>query len=424
MTRFPLPLWNLSNALAAVVLLGAAAIPAAAQSTGDALPGFWVTPAVRTSAVREDNIVFTDDKRTEATFLRVTPTIDVTFRSERSTVDLTYGFDSERHPDSHAIFNNAFARQAGGGAFESHLTPRLLLTGRGRYISTVRPEEAVEETGLVSERRRTTAYAGDIGFDRDLTTRLRWHGGYAISAEDFGEPLETRPSARNTLHSVSTDLGFRIAPRTMLAAVYTGRRLFGDDIRAKATAHGEFTAHVIAARFTRTLTPSLTAVLMAGPRYSEGPPDQFPREGPAPLVKKTATEALASLTFRHRGSRLGGAYTRSQFIGYGAAGFVDTESVELRAATLIGPRLQLSTRPAVYRNTLADVEARAYRADVAAGVRVTRFLRLDASYQYRHQDRTLTLADTVTPGPLRPRTRRSIFIGLTLSQAVRLDEHQ
>jgi hypothetical protein len=141
-------------------------------------------------------------------------------------------------------------------------------------------------------------------------------------------------------------------------------------------------------------------------------------------VTTLAPEVLASLTYRNRGGRISGAYTRSQFIGYGAAGFVDTESVELRAAMLIGPRLQLSTRPAVYRNTLADVQARVYRADVAAGVRLTRWLRLDASYLYRHQDRTLTLADTVEPGPLRPRTRRTIVVGLTLSQAVRLDDHQ
>lgn len=407
-----------------LVVLAVTAAPAAAQSTGDAQPGFWVTPAVRTSAVREDNIIFTDDKRTEATFLRVTPTVDVTFRNERSAVDLTYGFDSERHPENHAMFNNAFARQAGGGAFESRITPRLLLAGRGRYISTVRPEEAVDETGLVSERRRTTAYAGDLGFDRDLTTRLRWHAGYAISAEDFGKPLETRPSAKNMLHTVSTDVGFRVAPRTMLAAVYTGRLLEGDDIRIKATAHGEFVAHVVAARLTRTITPSLTAVVLAGPRYSQGPPDLIPREGPAPLETTLAPEVLASLTYRNRANRIGGAYTRSQFIGYGAAGFVDTESVELRVATIIGSRLQLSTRPAVYRNTLADVQAKAYRGDVAAGLQIVRWLRMDASYQYRYQDRTLTLADTVTPGPLRPRTRRTVYVGLTLSQAVRLDEHQ
>jgi hypothetical protein len=65
-----------------------------------------------------------------------------------------------------------------------------------------------------------------------------------------------------------------------------------------------------------------------------------------------------------------------------------------------------------------------YRADIAAGLQITRFLRFDASYLYRHQDRTLTLADTVEPGPLKPRTRRTIFVGLTLSHAARLDEHQ
>jgi hypothetical protein len=204
------------NRLLTVLLLAAAAGPAAAQSIGDAQPGFWVTPAVRTSVVREDNVVFTDDKRTEATFLRVTPTIEVTLRNERTTVDLTYGFDSERHTADHAEFDNPFARHAGGGAFETRVTPRLLFSGRGRYISTIRPEEAVDETGLVSERRRTNAYAGDFGFDRDLTPRLRWHGVYAISAEDYGKPLDTRPSARNRLQSVSTDLAHPATRRQRL----------------------------------------------------------------------------------------------------------------------------------------------------------------------------------------------------------------
>ena len=61
---------------------------------------------------------------------------------------------------------------------------------------------------------------------------------------------------------------------------------------------------------------------------------------------------------------------------------------------------------------------------MAAGVRLTSFLRLDASYLYRHQDRTLTLADTASPGPPKPRTRRTVFVGLTLSHAMRLDDHQ
>ena len=82
---------------------------------------------------------------------------------------------------------------------------------------------------------------------------------------------------------------------------------------------------------------------MAGPRVSQTPPEEIPRAGAAPLQRKFAPEMLASLTYRHEGSRLGATYTRSQFIGFGAAGFIDTESFDVRAATVIGSRLQLSS---------------------------------------------------------------------------------
>jgi len=410
-----------------LIALAAAATdarPAWAQAVPDEAVGFWVTPSVRTSAVHEDNLLFTGEQRTAGTFLRVTPTVDANYRGPRTTVDLTYGFDSERHPEAQRLLNNTFARQAAAGGFESKPNPRLLVSGHARYITTIRPEEILDDTtGLLAERRRTTAYAGDGGFDHDITPRMRWHAGYAINHEDFGEPLPSRPSAKSTMHAVSTDLGFRIGPRTLLSAVYTGRRLSGDDIRVRSIVHGDFTAHMVAARLTRTLAPGITAVLLAGPRYSQTLPEGIPPSGEVALESTFAPEVQASFTVRRAPGRLSATYTRSQFMGYGAAGFIDTESIDVRAATVVAKRIELSARPALFRNTLTDVVAKVYRVDVAAGLRVTPWLSVGASYLHRYQDRTLTLADTVNPGEPRPRTRRSLFIGVTVRHAMRLDDH-
>ena len=417
-------LFRLTVFLVTLAAAGLHARPASAQAPPDGARGFWVTPAVRTSIVREDNLLFTGEQRTAGTFLRITPSVEARYRGPTSTVDLAYGFDSERHPRAQQLLNNRFARQAAGGAFESRPGPRVLIAGRARYITTVRPEEAFDDTtGLIGERRRTTAYSGDAGFDRDITPRLRWHAGYGISGEDFGEPLDSRPSAKSTMHAVSTDVGFRVAPRTMLAAVYTGRLLFGDDIRVRTVVHGEFAAHMVTVRLTRTLAPGLTAVVLAGPRYSQTLPDALPPSGEALLESKLAPEVLASLTFRRAQQRLSAAYTRSQFMGYGAAGFIDTESIDVRAATVVANRVELSARPAIFRNTLSDVQAKSYRVDVAASIRVLPWLAADVSYLHRYQDRTLTLADAVNPGPPQPRTRRSVFVGFTLRHAVRVDDH-
>jgi hypothetical protein len=280
----------------------------------------------------------------------------------------------------------------------------------------------VEDTGLGFEFKRTMAFAGGGSFDRDFTPRLRGRIAYDVSHEDFGEPSDTRPSARSTLHTGSTQLAMLVAPRTRLGVDYMMRRLLGDDLRLRTIIHGEFTAHVLAARLTREVTPSLTVVLMAGPRVSQSLPTSISGPGTTALRSTIEPEALASLTYRRGDQRLSAAYTRSQFIGYGASGFVDTESIDVRAATVLANRVELSARPAIFRNSLLDVTARAYRVDAGVAVRVSRWLNIDGTYVHRYQDRTLTLADALSPGEAKARTRRSLMVGVSIRRSMRLQK--
>lgn len=384
------------------------------------LEGFWITPSVRTAAVKEDNLLFTGDNRSAGAFLRVTPTIDARYRNPRHVVELAYAFDAERHPSRRAALDSLLARQAATGTIDSALSPRSQFSGRARYISTLRPEEVVEDTGLVFERRRAIAFTGNASLTHNITPRLQWRAAYDINHEDYGEPSATTSSTRTYLHAASTGLTFNVAPRTRLAAEYTGRRLLGDDLSQRFTVHGEFTAHVLALRLTRSITPSLTAVLLAGPRVSQVLPTQVVPGATTALPTETAPEVLASLTFRRGPQRLSAAYTRSQFIGFGASGFVDTESLDVRGVAVIADRIQMSVRPAVYRNTLLDTRARAYRLDGGIVVRLTGWVNLDGSYVYRHQDRSLTLADALAPGAPKPRTRQTIVVGLTIRRTTQL----
>ena len=98
------------------------------------------------------------------------------------------------------------------------------------------------------------------------------------------------------------------------------------------------------------------AELMAGPRVSQTVP---------PVIQSTATpiawerqpDLRASLSYKNRDQLWAIAVGRTQALGFGASGFIDTESVEVRAGRSIGRRLQLSARSGGYRNTLAGLHA-------------------------------------------------------------------
>lgn len=408
-------------ALAGLLLLaGGEAARAQDSNRPEAMPGWWFVPSIRTSGVREDNLLFTGESRAVGSFLRLTPSFETRHRHPLRTLTASYTFDSELHSQAFNVLDDVLARQSGLVRFDANPNPRSAFSAQGRYTSTRRPEEVLDQIGLVTSLRRTTSYNADASFDRELTPRTRGRLGYGFNLDDYGPPTDARPSARSTHHALSSGTSFRLTPRTALGVEYTGKLLIGEDLRTRVTARGTFWSNTVALRLTHSITPRVTAVLLAGPRLSQVLPEEFGQAAFTPLDWELRPELLGSLTYRRDGQLLSMNYVRSAFQGYGASGFIDTESVGGRTAFALGDRVQVLLRPAMYRNTLRGLRANSYRLDGAAAVQVSRWVSVEATYLYKRQDRSLTIGDLETDASGRPKTRNSIMLGVTLRRPIRL----
>lgn len=408
--------------LAAVMIVLAAA-PAAAQSPQrlEDLPGWSILPSFQTLAVYEDNLLVTAGPATKGPFARMTPSLESRYRGPLGFFHAGYSFDSERHGPDLKVLDDVFARQVAAMSFESKPSERSFVSGRARYMSTRRPEEVLDETGLVASERRTTGFVASLATEQKTTENTRATFGYTLTVDDFGQATEVRPGARSLLNVATAGYALQKSERTSFGVEYIGKLLTGEERTFRTVTDGLFWAHSVGARWTLSITPHLTASLLAGPRLAQTLPDVIDVTATTPPVWERQPEVRASLTYRDRGEQLSIAYGRSQELGYGASGFIDTESFELRASRVVARRLQLSARPGYYRNRLAGERANSYRIDSTVHYLLSPWLSLDGVLSYRYQDRALALSDlTVTSvGKSRKRTRAAL--GVTIQRPIRME---
>jgi hypothetical protein len=388
--------------------------------------GLWVLPSLKTSGVHEQNVVFAQDAPTGESLVRVTPSFDVRHRGSRGSWDAGYSFDSERYSGQVGqSLTGVFTRQIGVMAFESNLTPRSRLSGRARHLVTRRPEElrTSDVTGLVPVRRQSTSFEGEGGLARNLSERVRGQVNYSLNVEDYGSPTDERPSVRSMLHSVATELSVQRTPLTSWGIEYRGELLTGEDLTTRSITRGVFGSNTLAIRWTRSLTPRVALVAIAGPRMSQALADAVIRLPETPVRWELRPELLTSVAYRGDQLVTSIAYARSAFMGYGASGFVDTQSLESRVTFAVGARRQLLVlgRTGVYRNALADRTAMSYRADAVTSYQLLPWLGVDVTYLHKQQDRALSLAETAAGARQRRRIRNSIMFGLTLHEPIHLD---
>jgi hypothetical protein len=285
-------------------------------------------------------------------------------------------------------------------------------------MSTRRPEEVLDQSGLVAAHRRTTSFLGNATLGYSLAPQSDLKIAYSGSVDDFGRATALRPGARNILNTLSVGVSTKVTPRTTLGLDYTGKFLVGDEFGVEVNTHGLFWAHSAGLRWARSLSPHVTASIFAGPRLAQVVPAEISRSEATPVLWELKPEVLASIVYRSPIRMVSLSYARSQFLGVGASGLVDTESVELTAGAAAGSRLRFSLRPAVYRNSLAGMEANSYRLDGTVDVRLTPWSTLNAVYGYRHQDRALALADFVVTAAARARTRTRLVVGMTIRRPI------
>jgi hypothetical protein len=399
-------------------LLVMLAIPvgAAAQAPQERA-GWWFAPSVRTAAVYQDQVLLADDSHDRGEFVRVTTTLEASYRVPKRAFQMLYAVDSEKYRRPLQVLDDLTAQQNFGARYDWR---PLGLTADARYLTTTRPEEVLENTGLVAAYRKTTAGGGGLSLTRSLSPRLRMNGRYAVSFTDYGRPTVSRPTATNLQHEFAASVTLQRQPRTLMALEYSTRLLTGEDRTVRSVASGTFWDGYLAVRVTRNITPRLRITGLAGPRLAQSLPQVLRPIGFTPLDWKLTPELLGSITYRDTVRSIDVSYARSAFLGFGATGFIDTQRVEARVGYTVQRRLRLSARPAAYRNSLSGLPARSYRFDGGASYDITRWLAIDGAYLYKYQDRALSLIDFGTRAAGKAKTRTTIMFGLTVSRPVRV----
>ena len=205
-----------------------------------------------------------------------------------------------------------------------------------------------------------------------------------------------------------------------MALEYSTRQLTGEDRTVRSVASGTFWDGWLTLRVTHNITPRLRLTALAGPRLAQSLPEVLRPIGFTPLDWKVTPEVLAAIIYRDTVRSIDVSYARSAFLGFGASGFIDTNRVEARVGYIIDRRLRLSARPAAYRNSLSGLPARSYRFDGGVSYDLTRWLAVDGSYQYKYQDRALSLIDFGTRPAGKPKSRTTLMFGITVSRPVRI----
>ena len=400
------------------VLVTVAPLQAQTLFRPEELGGWSVVPAFQALGVWEDNLLVTTGPTTKGIFGRVTPSLETRYKGPLGFFNLGYSFDSERHKRQLQVLDDVLARQVGAMSFESKPTERSLISGRMRYMSTRRPEEVLDETGLVASERRTTSLVANIAIERNTSESSRAHLGYTVTDDDFGEATEVRPGARSVLQAGVAGITFQRTERTSIGAEYNGKLLSGEGRSLTLVTKGVFWSHSAGIRLTQSMTPHLSASIFAGPRLAQTVPTTITPATEIPIRWERAPEVRAALTYRNVDDLLAVTYARSQELGFGASGFIDTEALEIRAARVVARRVQIVGRPGLYRNSLAGQRARSYRLEGTAHYLITRWLSLDGVFSYRYQDRALALSDLqiVSVGKSRKRTRAAF--GMTIQRPI------
>jgi hypothetical protein len=82
--------------------------------------------------------------------------------------------------------------------------------------------------------------------------------------------------------------------------------------------------------------------------------------------------------------------------------------------------VRLSTRPGFYQNSLAGLTADSYRFDATASFQTLNWISIDAIYGYRHQNRSLALADFAVTAANRSKTRNRLVVGVTIRRPIQM----
>lgn len=325
--------WRMSIASAVVVMVPGVTC---AQAT------FRLTPLFATAQVYDTNLFSTATARDVDLVTRLSPGVDVAYRTPRFTLAGQYTFDAERFAD-HAQLTRMDARQHGAVALTHRLTARLAFAADLNVTKTHTPGELLTaQNGLALTRANASQVAGHSSVTRRIDALTAGTIGYGITDERIAGGVEGR------VHTVAISGKRRVSARSTANTEYRVQRF---SLGTSAT-----TSHTLQIGWLHALAPRLTVSVDAGPRLTNG---------------SVTPNLSASLRYHPDPTDWSIAYTRTQSNIIGFAALADIQSFTTSLAWRSRRSGEVRVVPGVFRTVTAASRADVYHLMVE-GVRPIR----------------------------------------------------
>ena len=314
------------NAL--IALLALAIVIAGAPAAALAQTGWVVLPTFTLAEEFDDNVfVSTTDPKSDF-ITRMTPALQLGYRSEPFTLLTSGSIDAEIYANNPELSDAANRKRA---ALEMKYLPFRLLTVslNVTYFETNTPSELVPTTGLQLARTRATQLAIIPAATYQITSVDTATASYAF----FHDTLEGGPRQR---YPPGEGSDMRASSRRSTPGFINYRLHVFENQGGPTTITNTPTLG-----WKRQLTPNTVLTLEGGPRFVSG--------GPSFIDDTVEPEAHASLEHSFKLAKVALEYHRTEAIVVGRPGKVELESVsgsfEIEPVRLLKLRFQ----PGYYR---------------------------------------------------------------------------
>jgi hypothetical protein len=366
---------------ASLVLAGAPAAPAAAQSApwqAERITAGWVfTPSIAFGGLWDSNVTMENDPQgldpEVAEWVGiVNPSGSVTFTGRRARFNACYSGVLEAYQTLDELTRY---EQRGRAEASYQMTPRLLFQTR-HQLSATPTTDTLDLAGLPFTRVGSRLVTSGGGLTADLTRRMKLSANYAFQWVNFErDPRFTRLRGGHQ-HSPSAELTYGVTRRLQVGALWQYNHASIDG------AEEVFDTQQLAAVATYTLTQATTIRGTAGVAHLRVSGTEESRTGPS---------YGASLSHLVRQTRIDAGYERSFVPSFGFGGMTASQQATAGVGvpfmqgrlTVGGSFAWRRTTPVL--STSFPIELTSYYTTGTVGYGIARWLRLEAFYRRTHQ---------------------------------------
>jgi len=319
--------------------------------------GLVVTPYVSLSTLYDDNIYSSSSQIESDTILRLSPGIVVGYRSDRSTFDFSYSFDSERY-SRHSDLNSWDARQSalvdGSYSFTDKFTAALSAS----YLDTYYPGELAPITGVELARTRST----QVSLRPTATYQFNSRTKAVVFYDRTREHVSGGFTSFTTIASAAL-----VRDLTRRDQLTFGYQTYWYNFSSGTTSPQ---SRVFTIGWEHALSRQASLFITAGPRNTSG---------------HTKADIYAGIRRDSENTSQAVYYTRTQLTLAGETGLYDTQGVEASFGFRPAMRWSIDIYPGYYRITQGSQAVSAYSMGLAARFWFARDWSLAFSNNYNHQ---------------------------------------